>query len=200
MIAPARVDRVATLVQEVSQLDWSDFEQRFQDLEDRARAVIAETGLDAKDAEVKRAADIRYRGQAFELVVDLPSGPYTASSQSVLLEAFESHYVKAFTRTPPATEVEIINIRVSAKLDVSSASELQAGQGAGGQQSSTTRLAYFPESGGKVETPVYQRALIASGQTYTGPAIIEEPESTLIVGPGGTFMKQASGNIVVEIS
>lgn len=200
LIAPARVDRVATLVQEVSQLDWSDFERRFQGLEERTKAVIAETGLDALGAEVKRAADIRYRGQAFELVVDLPPGPYTAGSQSALLKAFESHYVEAFTRTPPATEVEIINIRVSAKLDVASASELQAGHGARGQQSSATRLAYFPESGGKIETPVYQRALIASGQKYTGPAIIEEPESTLIVGPGGTFTKQASGNIVVEIS
>ncbi len=200
LIAPARVDRVATLVKEISTLDWGDFEQRFQDLTDRAKAVIAETGLDSDGAVIQRAADIRYRGQAFELVVDLPPGPYNAGSKALLLEAFETNYVEAFTRTPPATEVEIINIRVSATLDVSGASEWLSDTQDASEQSVATRPAYFPESGGKVDTPVYQRAAIAGGKTYQGPAIIEEPESTLIVGPGGTFTKQASGNIVVEIN
>ena len=200
LIAPARVDRVATLVQDVSCLDWSDFERRFEELEARAKAVISETGLDSHGASVQRAADIRYRGQAFELVVDLPVGPYSEASKSALLEAFEKTYIDAFTRTPPATEVEIINIRVSATLDVSSQSQLQSSEDANPNQSSVTRLAYFPENGTKVETPVYQRASLAIGQTISGPAIIEEPESTLIVGPGGTLSKNASGNIVVEIS
>ena len=200
LIAPARVDRVATLVQEISQLDWSDFEQRFEELTSRAKAVISETGLDSSNAVIQRAADIRFRGQAFELVVNLPPGPYTAESKAQLLEAFEAHYIEAFTRTPPATEVEIINIRVSATLDVSSASEILSDKDSEAEQGTATRLAYFPENGGKAETPVYQRASIVSGKTYSGPAIIEEPESTLIVGPGGKFTKQASGNIVVEIN
>ena len=47
------------------------------------------------------------------------------------------------------------------------------------------RLAYFPELGGMAETPVYDRYRLGPGAAFDGPAIVEERESTLIVGPGG---------------
>ena len=42
----------------------------------------------------------------------LAAGPYTAASRGALMQAFETSYVAAFTRTPPTTQVEIINVRV----------------------------------------------------------------------------------------
>src|SRR5699024_5668720 len=87
-------------------------------LEADAKAIVAETGLPANSAHVQRLADIRYVGQAFEVVVELPPGPYTAASASVLTEAFEHSYIEKFTRTPPSVPVEIINIRVTVTADV----------------------------------------------------------------------------------
>jgi len=48
-----------------------------------------------------------------------------------------------------------------------------------------TRMAYFAEAGGFVETPVYDRYALGPGAGFTGPAIVEERESTAVVGPGG---------------
>src|SRR5690606_12910230 len=74
--ARERVDRVATVAREVDQIDWSALETMFSRLEAEARQVLAETGLDPASAAIERIADFRYVGQASELVVNLPPGPY----------------------------------------------------------------------------------------------------------------------------
>src|SRR5262249_30863995 len=118
LIAPARVDRVATVARELDQVAWPELEATFARLEADARAVLAATLPDGADAAVQRLPDIRYVGQAAELVVALPAGPYAAAARAALMQAFEQSYVAAFTRTPPTTQVEIINVRVSASVGV----------------------------------------------------------------------------------
>jgi N-methylhydantoinase A len=200
LIAPARVDRVATIAREMEQVDWDQLEGAFTRLEADARSVLDETRLPGHDAEIQRLADIRYVGQASEMVVPLPPGPYTGASRAALTEAFEQSYVAAFTRTPPATAVEIMNVRVTAVLKVpGSAATSQGADGASGEPVKGQRQAYFPEHGKHVTTTVYDRYALQPGQSFAGPAIIEERESTLIVGPGGRFEVAPSGSIIVSI-
>ena len=201
LIAPARVDRVATVAQDLSGVDWPVLESLYSDMTAAAANVLDDTGLVGAEASVQRYADIRYRGQAFELVVELPPGPYAEASRPALLRAFEQSYVAAFTRTPPATDVEIINARISATLGLSNQWRGSSpGHGAAGRALKGHRPAYFPETRAFAETPVIDRLELTLGEHYSGPAIVEEPESTLIVGPGGSFTVQPNGNIVVAIA
>ena len=62
-----------------------------------------------------------------------------------------------------------------------------------------TRPVYFPEFREFRPTTVYDRYALAAGDVFDGPAIIEERESTLVIGPGGRFEVAASGNIIVAI-
>jgi len=200
LIAPARVDRVATVARELARIEWPDLEGVFARLESEARQVLEETGLPSGAARIERLADMRYVGQASELVVPLPAGPYAAAARAGFQQAFEQSYVAAFSRTPPNTPVEIINVRVTAVLEVpGSAAAMQAAAGASGDPVKGRRPAYFPERGGHVPTTVYDRYKLAAGQVFDGPAIVEERESTLIVGPEGRFEVAASGSIIVTI-
>jgi len=61
------------------------------------------------------------------------------------------------------------------------------------------RPAYFPEAGGWTETTVYDRARLGAGFEFTGPAVVEEEGSTLVVGPSGRAHVAPSGNIVVTL-
>src|SRR2546427_12810463 len=76
LLAPARVDRVATVGLRLDRDSPAALEQAFRKLEDEARAVMADTGLKLESATVRRLADGRFMGQGFDLVVDLPDGPY----------------------------------------------------------------------------------------------------------------------------
>jgi N-methylhydantoinase A len=201
LLAPARADRVATVARTLDEIDWVDLEATFRRLEADALGVLAATVPNAATATRLRFADIRYVGQASELVVPLPSGPYTSASRALLNQAFEKSYVDAFTRTPPTTHVEIINIRVSASIAVNEqAPSVWAPQGAGGHAVKTKRPVYFPEFQEFHATVVYDRYALMPGQIFDGPAIVEERESTLVIGPGGKFAQLPSGNISVTIA
>ena len=62
------------------------------------------------------------------------------------------------------------------------------------------RPAFFPEAGGFVETTVYDRSRLGTGDDFIGPAVIEEEGSTLVVGPGASARVAPSGNIVVSLA
>lgn len=200
LIAPARVDRVATVAREVAHLDWADIEATFARLEAEARQVLEETRLPSIDAQIQRMADIRYVGQASELVVPLPPGPFSVRSEAAIKAAFEQNYVAAFTRTPPASPLEIINVRVTATLDVPGSAESMQAAVEAGDPIKGVRPAYFPEHGTHIPTTVYDRYRLRPSDAFEGPAIVEERESTLIVGPSGRFRVASTGNIIVTIA
>ena len=199
LIAPARVDRVATVAEELDRLDWAAFEARFAGLEAEARGLIAGTGLDPTGARAERLADIRYVGQAFEVVVSLPPGPYTEASKPALIAAFEAAYVEKFTRTPPPVPVEIINIRTAVSVEVPGERPRATLSADGTPAAEAVRSVYFPEADGFVEAPVYARSDLPAGFAFAGPAVVEESASTLIVGPSGRARVAADGNIVVDV-
>ena len=199
LIAPARVDRVATIVRQIDEIVWADLEATFRRLEADARAVLAATIPDPDAAAIERLADIRYVGQASELVVSLPPGPYSAASRDALLQAFEESYAAAFTRNPPSGLVEIINVRVSASCKVASGGLSMRALGNVGAHIKGARLVYFPEYQNVHAATVYNRYTLPAGQTFSGPAIVEERDSTLVIGPGGRFEQCSSGNLMVTV-
>jgi len=171
----------------------------FARLEKDAAQVIEETGLDPKSASVTRLADMRFVGQGFEVVVTLPPGPYDAASATGIQTAFEDAYRQTFSRVPPDVIIEIINIRVSMRAPVpGSGIVFNAGSG-GPATPKAHRPVYFPEAGDYVDTPVYDRAILPAGEAIAGPAIVEESESTLVVGPDATMQVDGSGNLIVEL-
>ncbi len=198
LVAPARIDRVATIASGLDQLDWRALEATFTRLESEARKVLSETGLDPATAKITRRADFRYVGQASELVVDLPAGPYTPTSRSEFASAFDAGYVAAFTRTPPQTAVEIINVRVTAAADPpGSRLALGVPTPSGLDPLKGHRPVYFPEWRERRPVPVYDREALLSGHQIDGPAVIEERSSALVVAPGCRCRIAASGNAIV---
>ena len=203
LVAPARVDRVATVGVRLDTGRITALEAAFVRLEDEARAVMADTGLKLESATMKRLADGRFLGQGFDLVVELPDGPYDdgAAGRRRLAEAFETAYREKFALTPPGVAVEFLNIRVSARAPVSGSEVvLQGGKGTGAAAAlKGRRPAYFSETGGFTETAVYDRYRLGVGDEIQGPAVLEEEGSTLVVGPGATARVASTGNVILTL-
>jgi len=199
LIAPIRVDRVATIALPVDQIVWPDLEAKFARLEADARTVLAATLVKGGKPHIARLADIRYVGQACELVVPLPCGPYSGASHALLIKAFEQSYIAAFTRTPPTTQVEIINVRVAASVPMATRALPIDAALAAANPIKGSRPIYLPEFREFRPVDVYDRYALGPGQLFSGPAVVEERLSTLIVGPGGRFQVLDSGSILVSI-
>ena len=204
LLAPARADRVATVAESLAELDWVRFEATYRRIEDECRSVLAHTGLASDAASIVRSADLRFRGQDFELVVELPEGPYTSTSSGEITDAFRRAYERAFSRVPPGVEVEVVNVRVAARAGGEGEGRMDgaAVRSARGHREARkgTRSAYFPEYGRPTQIPVFDRYELRPGDGFPGPAIVEERESTAVVGPGGRFDIDEWGNLVMTRS
>jgi len=201
IVAPVRADRVKTIGFYLDNDELGRLERAFCELEGNASALIVQSGVIAEEIFMRRLADGRFVGQGFDLVVPLPPGPFSGDEKTwraKLRSAFEDVYRQKFGRTPPSLPIEFINIRVSAQApvigatSVSESSPLVKGTG-------QTRKVFFPESDAFLDTGVFNRRDLRPGDSYLGPAVIEEDGSTLVVGPDARFDVSPSRNIVVTL-
>jgi N-methylhydantoinase A len=200
LVAPARIDRSMTIARALSGMDWNALEAAYSTLQTDAARVVAETIPTAVAPAVQRLADMRFMGQGYELVTLLPLGPYTESSEPAIRSAFERGYESVFGRRPPVAEIEIINIRVSLSA-MAGGGELNLGiaNSATTPGPHATRRAHFVGNAESLAAPVYERANLVVGSSLTGPAIIEEASSTLLVPPGAIASVDSAGNILIEL-
>jgi len=113
-----------------------------------------------------------------------------------LLDNFTKLYRELFGRTVSAS-VEVITWRLRSsggKDQVTRPHQAQVAVALKGNRS-----VYFNELGSYVETPVYDHYKLPLDQPIKGPAIIEQRESTAVVGPSGTAHVDGHGNLVINI-
>ncbi|MDP6884316.1 MAG: hydantoinase/oxoprolinase family protein, partial [Rhodospirillales bacterium] len=200
LMAPARVDRVGSMVSRLDELDWDAFEALYKALENDARAVLEGTAAELDQLQVRRLVDMRYVGQDSEVVVGLGAGPFTAASNDALVEAFEETYRQLFTRTRPGVAIQVVNLRVSLSAPIKGGGMEMARPDDGGEKAVKARRAVcFGEPDRYLETAVYDRYRLASGQVVEGPAVFEEKESTLVVGPGAHCRVRPDGTLIVTL-
>ncbi len=140
------------------------------ELGERARAAMSDPA-----AELGAVYELRYRGQSFELPIAGPTTP----DPGELRDAFESEHEERYGYRDAEQELELVTIRVTATaagLDV----EL-AGDGEGRDLTRSRREATL--GGERIEFEVL-RGIPSPGTTLEGPAVVELPESTVLVPPG----------------
>ncbi|MBR0666875.1 hydantoinase/oxoprolinase family protein [Roseomonas hellenica] len=196
LMAPARIDRVTSFNRPLASVAWPEVSGMFEALEKDALAVVRDTGADLARRSVRRLADMRYVGQGSEITVALPE---TLDAASVL-GAFEAAYRVLFGRTPPGAAAQFVALRLSVAAPMPGAGgTLRIASGkAGAAALKGRRRVHFPDAGGEVETPVYDRYALAPGATLEGPAVFEENESTFVVGPGARITVLPDGSILAE--
>jgi N-methylhydantoinase A len=195
LMAPARVDRVASLNVPLAAADWQEVARIFARLDAEAEAVIADTGAALSQASARRLADMRYVGQGSEITVALPD---TLDAEAVRA-AFEAAYRALFSRTPPGAAIQFVALRLALSAPMPGSGGRLALTPRGTAARKGTRPVWFPEAGGFVETAVYDRYALHVGDTIEGPAVFEENESTFVIGPGGQATILEDGTIDVRL-
>jgi N-methylhydantoinase A len=179
-ISDLRRDYVRPYLAPLEEVDRGGFEQRFEDMEGTAAE-------DLEDPEHTRRADLRYRGQSFELTVE-------ADSLEKLEERFHAAHEQRYGYRMDDEPVELVNLRLVATVPVEKP-ELEE-PAAEGEAVSERREANF--DGEWREVPVYYRERMGEGSEVEGPAIVEFKESTCVVRPGWGGTVDGVGTLVLE--
>jgi N-methylhydantoinase A len=201
LAAPLAFDFVRSAYSRLDALDWQFANGLLDDMSEEGRRVLESSDLSARDISYQRTADMRYVGQGHEVSVRLPNGALSADHLQPITAAFDETYRALYGRRGPDVPLEVINWRVVAsgprpemnfKLPQDASNRGDACKG--------SRRAYFPECENYVDTTVFDRYALKPGMQFSGPAIVEERESTLIIGTSGTARVDERLNVIVELS
>jgi len=202
LVAPLAFDFVRTAPERLDGADWPRINALFREMEAEGRGILRTAGIADHAVTLRRRAEMRYVGQGHEVEVEVPPGVLGPSSLDALTHGFEAAYRALYSRTPMGVSIEALNWRVVVSgpaPDISlSAHPALAPEDNGSPDIKKIRPAYFPEAGGYVETPVYDRYRLRAGARFDGPAIIEERESTTVVGPGARIAVDSRLTLVAE--
>ena len=176
------------------------FSECFRAIEREAMEVLVSAGIPADQINVDRHLDMRYQGQGYEIEVALPASADPAQLFDQLPDLFAAAYASVFSLSYLDAPIEVIHW----KVDLSGPAPKFDGRWStrnreSGQVTKGTRPAYFPELGGFVDCPVYNRYALNFDELVTGPAIIEERESTCVLGAGDQARIDGFGNLITEI-
>jgi N-methylhydantoinase A len=203
LAAPLAFDFVRTAYGRLDELDWAGVNGIFEEMEASGRRILLESGVAEADISFARSADVRYIGQGYEVRVAIPAGVVSVDSRGALVEGFEEVYKQLYGRVGPSVGLEVMSWRLvvsgprpELRLRVDGA---EGGSSDPEDARKGERLVYHPEHGEHRPTPVYDRYRLAPGARFDGPAIVEERESTVVIGPRGRVTIDEFRNLRVDL-
>jgi len=167
-----------------------------------ASAVIAAAGIAVARTDVEYELDMHYLGQTHTVAVQLAvvaQDETLGVGEAMIRQAFEGAYLATFGRLLPGLPARIVSLRVAAigrrpPFDFSVFAPDPAATLDGARRG--TRAVWF--DCGTRETEIFARLDLPAGARIAGPAILEQPDATVVIEPGMQGRVDQLGNLIVE--
>jgi N-methylhydantoinase A len=203
VMADPKHDVVQTVNLMLEGLDATALERRLAAAAKDARQVIAEAGISVERIDVHYELDMHYLGQTHTVVVPLPSAANVQIdlTEDMVRAAFEASYSASFSRLLPGLPVRIQSLRVTAigeRLAFDAAVFAPHAASSLGKAQLPSRPVWF--DGQWRDTGVWARLDLPVGSNIAGPAILEQPDATIVLEPELTGRTDALGNLIVEVA
>ena len=201
LVAPPATDMVRSYVARLERLDFDLVNALFAEMAEQGRRLLVEAGADPATITLRPSADMRHVGQGFEIPVPLPKITLGANDLAAMRAAFFASYRERFGRKVTEAPIEALSWRLAC---VAPGEDIRIGRKPTGATGSAvaarrgTREAVF-EGAGSLPCDVYDRYALAPGTSFSGPALVEERESTCCIGPGARVSVDSFLNLVIEL-
>ena len=173
----------------------------FQEIEDRGRETLKAEGVSESNMEFRRSLDMRYRGQFYEIEVPVPEGEITDETLEGVVERYHElhHELYAFSVEDKPTEMLNYKLVAVGKIQKPSVKPMTSDSSDPSRALRPSREVYFDEVKEFVDTKIFDGSKMCAGDRFDGPAIVEEPFTTIAVPPNFKCEVDPFGNYVVEV-
>jgi N-methylhydantoinase A len=201
LLAPRTFRIARTYIGSLDGLDWRSIEKLYGEITRKAAAALREAGVPDERMRFSRSVDMRYRGQRKELTIDLPNGSLRTDGGRLLRAAFERAYARVYHRTHADHPIETLACRLAATGPATRRPGPARPASAGARLAKPRRRSemLFPGWPSVRSCRVFSREVLAAGTSIRGPAVIEEAESTTVVGPNGVARLDGYGNLIITL-
>jgi N-methylhydantoinase A len=196
LIADTKNDFVRTTYYPLNRASLALLAQDLAHLEADARAwVIREAGTDAS-ADIVVSADMRYRGQSFEIDTPLAREAITGGDIEAIAQAFHREHARLFGHSDEKSPIQVVALRlvITAPTPKPALPRIATGEGAPRAESEID--VYLDGAWRRV--PLYRRSALLAGHRFAGPAIVAQDDTTTCVLPGFDGRVDEYGNLFLE--
>lgn len=179
----------------------------FTELEEKATNQLVSQGIDANTIVIERFADMKYQLQVNELEVHVPTGRMDVERVSMLIKQFETDYDRLYGEGTGYADagfaISGLRVRASAKVSNFSLKALshQSEKVAADAEPIGQREVLFYESEGvRTNANIYRGSSLHTGSAVRGPAIVEYPDTTVVLHPGDTASVDDLGNLIINVA
>lgn len=197
LLADTRFDYMRTAVMAADSADLPRIRAIYDDLEEQARADLAREGITAAPV-LARTIELRYAGQNWELEVPLAGQP-SAESIEAVRAAFHAEHDAHFGWSLPDGDLELVNFKLAAIAERRTPELPRLPEGPPPEPVSL-RSVTFDDGVTHERTPVYWRSDLRAGNRLSGPALIAEPDATVLLAPGDRLRVDTFGNLTIDVA
>lgn len=179
--------------------DPEELNRTLAEMEAEATRILQAEGVGITAIKVHRIGRMRYSGQSYEVDTPIPEGHLSREDIHRIVQAFHEAHRREYGVANSEFPVAFVNLRITA-TGVIDKPDLQPNpreESRSGSALRGTRQVYF--DGGFTTTPVYDALHLAVDREIAGPAIVEHPETCIVVPPGARAQLDGSGNLILTV-
>ena len=199
LVTPVRIDLARTMVRPLDGLDVAERDRLLDELRAEGARVLVAAGVPAERIRFRFGVDARYVGQGNEITVWVGEGAEFPVGGDTLAERFDEGYRRVYGMSIPDVGVEVVTWRLSSYAEapavdipvLAEADDLEP-------VPHRRRSVRFGRAGAPLDVPIYRRSELRAGARITGPAIVEERETTAMIRPGWRCTVHPDGVIVAD--
>lgn len=186
LVCNLRHDYRRSCASRIEDVDVTLLIRLFEEMEREGRQELSGEGASPDEIVVTRILDMRYKDQTTEIPVNVTDLEFTNEAMERLLEKFHGAYHEIYRYSQPGQPCEIINgrVTVSAKSHPITFKPTEPAAAALSEIRALTRNIFLPGSGQSFSVPIYRAEQLGLGHVIDGPAIVEEPDTAVVVMPG----------------
>jgi N-methylhydantoinase A len=169
----------------------------FAELRRRATDDVSEEGLDVTELRLKQQIDLRYLHQGYHLTVDGPDGEITQTHKQPIKAAFDDLHRRTYGASAPEEDAELVTLRVVSEVPVPHLRLPRIAVGRVADARIGERPLYDLTSAEFANAYVYDRARLGADDRITGPAIVEQYDSTTVVLADQVLTVDDFGNLLI---
>ena len=197
LVSPVRIDLAKSMPRLIDQVSDAERDALLDGLRSEGRRVLQAAGVPDGDIVFRYGVDARYAGQGNEITIWVGEGESWPATAAEVTSAFEAEYRRIYGMAIPDVAVEAITWRLSASATTSIVEPDDAvAVSAAAVEPKSTRPMVFGRGVDPVDVAVYDRASLGAGARFSGPAVVEERETTSVIRPGWNVEVAGDGSLI----
>ena len=178
LAAPVEHESLFSIQKNITDLSSSFVLKVFEKLDEECSKLIKSEGVNLSGLEIQHIADVCYVGQSHYLAV-----PIFKDSKNMfkkLIEEFNDQHDQVYGHAAN-TSVKIINLRSIHRVNQNSNFVAKGGNKKNNLKLKEERLVFFLSANSPKQVKIFDRGQLSAGMQISGPAIIEQPDTTIVI-------------------